>query len=81
VYGICQDITDRKEQKTQAIYQATHGLLTDLPNEASFERVQRRSGKRTDLQLNKTHCIDRSRAAPAIIFVEIKTQNAIRDKT
>jgi PleD family two-component response regulator len=68
VYGICRDITDRKEQKAQIISQATCDLLTGLPNEASFEKEQRRSGKRAGPQLNKTRCTDRFRAAPAIIF-------------
>jgi predicted signal transduction protein with EAL and GGDEF domain len=41
VYGICRDITDRKEQEARITYQATHDLLTGLPNEASFKEKLR----------------------------------------
>lgn len=37
VYGICQDITQRKRQEAQLAYQAAHDPLTDLPNWAALE--------------------------------------------
>ncbi|MFG6158187.1 EAL domain-containing protein [Halomonas sp. 1390] len=50
--GIQQDITRSREQEAQLTHQATHDLLTGLPNrtafdeclQAAFERVQRESG-------------------------------------
>jgi|AntRauTorcE11898_2_1112593.scaffolds.fasta_scaffold02095_6 diguanylate cyclase (GGDEF)-like protein/PAS domain S-box-containing protein len=36
-----QDISHRKEQQAQITYQATHDLLTGLPNEASFQQKLR----------------------------------------
>ncbi|MGE4533184.1 EAL domain-containing protein [Halomonas sp.] len=50
--GIQQDITRQREQEAQIAYQATHDLLTGLPNrtafderlQAAFERVQEDQG-------------------------------------
>jgi diguanylate cyclase (GGDEF)-like protein/PAS domain S-box-containing protein len=39
--GTQQDISHQKEQEAQITYQATHDLLTGLPNEASFQEVLR----------------------------------------
>ena len=36
VYGVCKDITERKAQEVQIRYQATHDLVTGLPNQAAF---------------------------------------------
>lgn len=36
VYGICKDISLRKEQEAKITYQATHDLLTGLPNQTLF---------------------------------------------
>jgi len=36
VYGICKNISLRKEQEAKITYQASHDLLTGLPNQARF---------------------------------------------
>lgn len=38
VYGLCRDITRQKEQEAQIAYQVTHDLLTELLNDASFQK-------------------------------------------
>ncbi len=37
VYGICHDITHRKRQAAKIAYQATHDLLTGLPNQTVLD--------------------------------------------
>jgi diguanylate cyclase (GGDEF)-like protein/PAS domain S-box-containing protein len=37
VFGIAKDITHQQEQEAQLAYQATHDLLTGLPNQAAFD--------------------------------------------
>ncbi|MCK0715637.1 EAL domain-containing protein [Chromohalobacter sarecensis] len=37
VYGICRDITQQREQEVQLAYQATHDLLTRLPNRSVLD--------------------------------------------
>lgn len=37
VYGVCHDITQQREQEVQLSYQATHDLLTGLPNLTFFD--------------------------------------------
>lgn len=45
VYGICRDITQQREQEAQLAYQATHDLLTRLPNPSAFdERLEEAFG-------------------------------------
>lgn len=39
--GTQQDVTHQKEQEAQITYQATHDLLTGLPNEVSFQETLR----------------------------------------
>lgn len=37
VYGICRDITEQRSQEARIAYQATHDLLTGLPNRSTLE--------------------------------------------
>jgi len=37
VYGICRDITRERNQEAQIAYQASHDLLTGLPNRAALD--------------------------------------------
>lgn len=41
--GTQQDITQQKEQEAKVAYQATHDLITGLPNEASFHEMVRQA--------------------------------------
>lgn len=60
VFGIAKDITQQHEQEAQLAYQATHDLLTGLPNHATFdarlkeafEQAQQKGGVLVVMHLN-----------------------------
>ncbi|WP_299233576.1 EAL domain-containing protein [uncultured Halomonas sp.] len=42
VYGICRDITEQKQQEAKIAYQASHDMLTGLPNQLALgEQLER----------------------------------------
>jgi len=70
VYGIYNDITDRKGSEEQLRHEALHDSLTSLPNRALFlDRLQ--------------HCLDHSRRKPkaffAVLFLDLDRFKVIND--
>ena len=67
--GTQQDITYQREQEAQIIYQATHDLLTGLPNEVSFQET-----------LRDALIVDGGRGALAALYLDLDGFKPINDE-
>jgi diguanylate cyclase (GGDEF)-like protein/PAS domain S-box-containing protein len=67
--GTQQDITYQREQEAQITYQATHDLLTGLPNEASFQET-----------LRESLIMDGGRGALAALYLDLDGFKPINDE-
>ena len=67
--GTQQDVTHIKEQEEQVTYQATHDLLTGLPNEASFHRA-----------ISRELSVDDERGFLAALYLDLDGFKPINDE-
>ncbi|WP_416139824.1 putative bifunctional diguanylate cyclase/phosphodiesterase [Halomonas sp. HK25] len=69
VYGICRDITQRKQQEARIVYQATHDLLTGLPNRTALD-------DRLEHDLRRSR---QNRRLLAVLYLDLDGFKAIND--